>query len=143
MTIKEIRTSVSKVLTDKKVMDKLNGWPPSLPEFIALGGEEVDYSGAFYRCLNRKPEGRPEQFVFDNSAFNIRRMTQKEAEKFHKNELDKAIDLEKRGLLKLNSDMPLQLTEHSSVSMSDIERESYKDKPHKFSDRINALRKGK
>lgn len=143
MTVKEIRNSVSRVLTDKKVMEKLNGWPPSLPEFISLGSEDVDYDGAFYRCLNRKPEGRPEQFVFDNSAFNIRRMTQKEAERFHKKELDKAIELEKRGLIKLNSEMPLQLTEHSTVNLNDIERENHKGKPHKFSDRINALRKNK
>lgn len=142
MTVKEIRNSVFKALTDKKVMERLNGWPPSLPEFIALGGEDVDYDGAFYRCLNKAPEGRPEQFVYENSAFNIRRLSQKEAERFHKKELDKAIDLEKRGLLRLNSEMPLQLTEHSTVNLNDIERENYKDKPHKFTDRINKLRKG-
>tara|TARA_R110002012_G_C11456037_1_gene592262 strand:- start:39 stop:413 length:375 start_codon:yes stop_codon:yes gene_type:complete len=124
-------------------MDKLNGWPPSLPEFISLGREQVDYTGAFYRCLNRDPQGRAEQFVYENSAFNIRRMTQKESERFHKAELDKAINLEARGLLRLNSDMPIGIAQHSTVNLNDIERENHKGKQHKFSDRINALRKGK
>ena len=143
MTIQQIRLAVSKTLTDKFITEELKGWPPSLPQFISFGNDPIDYEGAFYRCLNKEPEGRPEQFVYENSAFNIRRMTQKEAERFHKRELIRAIELESQGRLVLNADMPLQLTEHSTVNLNDIERENHRDKPHRFTDRINNLRKAK
>lgn len=140
MTVKEIRISVSRALTDELVMEELNGWPPSLPEFISLGSEKVDFDAAFQRCVSKEPQGRAEQWVYENSAFNIRRLSQTDAERFHKKELKKAIEMEKSGKLVLNSEMALALPPNSVKNVNDIEREKYEEKTGgKIHPRIQAI----
>lgn len=119
MTIQQIRTSVSKSLTEG------NGWPPSLPEFINLGYEQIDYHAAFMRCLAKKPEGRVEQWVYENAGYNIRVSSHEAAERLHKKFMNEGIEKEKRGELELQDDMLVALSVNSVKNMNDLKREEY------------------
>jgi len=64
LTVNEIRQAMAKVMTCPITVKQLNGWPPSLPQFISYAKGEIDYDGAFTRCLAKKPEGRIEKYVY-------------------------------------------------------------------------------
>lgn len=105
-------------------------WPPDLSEFLALinGHSAVDFYAAFTRCMDRKPLGRAETWVFQNSGFNLRAVSQDSAERMHKKFLKEAIEKERRGDLVLHEDMPLGIAEHSVKNVNDIAREEYLEK---------------
>lgn len=119
MTIPQIRVSVTKSLTEG------NGWPPSLPEFIALGSEQVDFEGAYFRCLNKKPDGRIEQHAYERVYFNVRASSDDKARQVHKRAMKDAVELDRRGELKLNEDELKALPIYSVKNMNDLERERW------------------
>lgn len=125
MTVEQIRTSVSKFLLSG------NGWPPSLPEFIAGGSEEVDFHAAFMRCLNKEPQGRAEQWVYENAGWNIRTASHEKAERMHKKFLQEAIEKEQRGDLQLNEEMLKALPVNSVKNDNDLAREDYEQRKGK------------
>lgn len=122
MTVEQIRASISKFLLSG------NAWPPSLPEFIGGGTDEVDFHAAFMRCLNREPQGCAEQWVYENASFNIRTASHENAERMHKKFLQEAIKKEQRGDLKLNEEMLKALPVNSVKNDNDLAREAYEQR---------------
>jgi len=122
MTVAQIRSSASKSLTEG------NGWPPSLPEFIALGTESIDYDAAYSRCIRQKPEGRVEQYVYDDAYFNIKTQSDKDARRDHRRFMRDAENLELRGELVLKSEELLALPMNKERNMNDIERQKQDEK---------------
>lgn len=106
-----------------------NAWPPDLAEFLALihGHSEVDYHAAFLRCLSKSPEGRIEQWVYENAGYNIRVSTHEAAERMHKKFMREAIEKDSRGELKLNDEMLKALPVNSVKNDNDLERERYNE----------------
>ena len=109
------------------------------------GHDEVDFDMAYSRLLNKEPQGRVEQWVYERAAFNIRRESDDKARKSFKRFMKEAMELERLGKLELNEDMLKALPPNSVMNVNDLERQKYEQsgKTHKFADRINALRKGK
>lgn len=138
MTVEQIRISVSKSLTEG------NGWPPSLPEFIARGTEAIDYDAAYFRCLNQKPEGRVEKWVYEKAYYNIRTQGDKEARKDHKRFMKQAEELEKRGELTLPEEELIGLPVHSVKNLNDRKREEWEQSHGKeLNPRIKKILEGK
>ena len=142
MTVSEIRISISKCCLTKKDKTR-DAWPPSLPDFIANGKEQIDYDAAYYRCLNKSPSGRLETWVYEKAYFNIKSSSDESARKQHKRFMDEAENLESMGRLVLNEEELLALPVNSVKNMNDLKREEFDASgvKHRFADRINALRK--
>ena len=122
MTVTEIRTSVSKTLLEG------NGWPPSLPEFVSLGKGSVDYDAAYFRCLNKSPQGRVETWVYENAYYNIKSAADDKARRMHRKFMSQAEDLEREGKLQNHDEMLKALPVHSVKNLNDLVREEYQEK---------------
>lgn len=107
-----------------------NAWAPDLADFLALihGQTDVDYHAAFMRCLSKTPEGRVEQWVYENAGYNIRVSSHEAAERMHKKFMKEALMKEQRGELKLNSEMLKALPPNSVKNTNDLAREEYEQK---------------
>lgn len=107
-----------------------NAWPPDLSEFMALvyGQSESDYDAAFFRCLNKDPQGRVEQWVYEKAYFNIRSSSDEQARRMHKRFMKEAEQLEREGKLKLNKEELLALPPNSVKNMNDLAREKWEEK---------------
>lgn len=128
------------ILTDEQIRkgiiacrDKIrkgDQWPPDLSEFLALihGHTDIDYHAAFIRCLNKEPQGRIEQWVYENAGWNIRTSAHDKAERMHKKFIQEAIEREKRGTLKTNDDILKALPVNSVKNDNDIAIERYEEK---------------
>lgn len=124
-----------------------NAWAPDLSEFLALihGQTAKDFQSAFFRLLDKKPDGRIERWVYEKASFNIRAMSHENAEKAHKRFMLEAIELDRAGKLTLNEDEILLLPVHSVKNLNDIKREEYesKGKTHKFADKLKKMKEDK
>ncbi len=142
LTPQQLRFGVDKC---KEKIFSGNAWAPDMADFLAMihGHDEVDLDMAYSRLLAKSPEGRIEQWVYEKAAFNIRRESDTKARQMFKRYMKEAMELDKQGKLETNEDILKALPRVSTVNLNDIERENHKDKPHKFTDRIKALRKGK
>lgn len=122
-----------------------NGWVPSLPEFIQLGRPQIDYEAAYFRCLNKSPDGRLETWVYEKAYYNIRGASDDRARKMHQRYMKEAEELESRGKLKLNDEELIGLPVHSVKNVVDVEREKFKGSGCKnpFEERIKNLIKNK
>lgn len=120
-----------------------NAWAPDLAEFLAMihGHTDVDYQAAFFRMLNKKPEGRVEQWVYENASFNIRSMAHEKAERAHKKFMLEGFEKERRGELVLAKEELLALPVNSVKNLNDIKREEFESSGVKnpFADRIKKL----
>lgn len=68
MSPTEVRRAVSSALLSG------DNWPPSLPEFVALGQSlEVDFDDAFKRMLRDRPKGDVEYWAAQEVGFECRR----------------------------------------------------------------------
>ncbi len=141
LTPQQLRFGVDKC---KEKIFSGNAWAPDMADFLAMihGHDEVDLDMAYSRLLSKVPEGRIEQWVYERAAFNIRRESDTKARQMFKRYMKEAMELDKQGKLETNEDILKALPRVSTVNLNDIERENHKDKPHKFTDRINKLRKG-
>lgn len=104
-----------------------DAWPPDLAEFLAMihGHTDIDYHAAFMRCLNKEPQGRVEQWVYENTGYNIRTASHEAAERMHKKFMKEAIQKEQQGKLVLNEDRLKALPPNSVKNTNDIAREKY------------------
>ena len=123
-------------------------WPPDLADFLALihGQTDTDYQAAFFRLLNRKPEGRVEKWVYENASFNIRALSHDRAERSHKKFMLEGFERERNGTLVLGEEELLALPVHSVKNVNDLAREKFEESgaPNPFADRIkNLIKKGK
>lgn len=122
-------------------------WPPDLADFLALihGQTDTDYQAAFFRLLNRKPEGRVEKWVYENASFNIRALSHEQAERSHKKFMLEGFERERNGTLILGEEELLALPIHSVKNLNDLKREEFEASgvKHKFADRIKNLVKNK
>lgn len=102
-------------------------WPPDLAEFLAMihGQTDVDYQAAFFRMLNKEPDGRIEQWVYENAQFNIRAMSHEKAERAHKKFMIEAHEKDRKGTLVLAKEEMLALPVHSVVSVTDREHQKF------------------
>lgn len=89
------------------------------------GQTDVDYHAAFLRCLDKKPQGRPETWVYQNAGYNIRVSSHEAAERMHKKFLREAMEKEKRGELVLADEMLKALPPNSVRNLNDIKREEF------------------
>ena len=125
-----------------------NQWAPDLAEFMAMihGQTSVDFQSAFFRCLEKKPQGRVEQWVYENASYNIKRMSHDQAERAHKKYMLEALEREKNGSLLLNAEvMAKALPEKVDRNLNDIKRQEFEEsgKRNPLQDRIDKLRKMK
>lgn len=118
-------------------------WPPDLSEFLAMihGQSDVDYQGAFIRCLEKKPSGRVEKWVFQNYGFNIRSMSHDNGERKHKKFMREAAERDRRGDLVLQEEMLKALPPNSVINTNDVWAKEYESEHGKTLDpRIQKLR---
>lgn len=136
---------MAKVMTCPVTVKQLNGWPPSLPQFISYAKGEIDYDGAFTRCLAKKPEGRIEKYVYQQCSYNVRVSTDTEARRIHKREMNLAVELDRKGDLELQEEAVKALPVNSVKNENDLARERYEasGKRNPIQDRIDAIRKAK
>ncbi len=123
-----------------------NKWAPDLADFIALihGKTDVDFHAAFIRCLDKKPIGRAEKYVYEKASYNIRVASHDKAEKMHRKFLTDAIAKELAGELELNEDELKALPTHSVKNMNDLEREKFEESHgNKLNPRIQKILDGK
>lgn len=117
-----------------------NAYAPSLAEFISLCSGATDLEGAYFRCLNKKPEGRVEKWVFENAFFNMRSASDDLARKIHRKFFEQAVRLDARGELVLNSEKLKSLPPNSVKNLNDLERERFEQKNGKsLNPRIQAI----
>ena len=144
LTPQQLRQGVDKC--KEKILSG-NAWAPDMADFLAMihGHDEVDFDMAYSRLLNKSPEGRVEQWVYERAAFNIRRESDDKARKSFKRFMKEAMELERLGKLELNEDMLKALPPNSVMNVNDLERQKYEQsgKTHKFADRIKAICNGK
>ncbi|HIF9075752.1 TPA: hypothetical protein ACX6NV_000583 [Photobacterium damselae] len=118
-------------------------WVPSAADFLKIsrGIADIDYEQAFFRCLNREPQGDIEQYVFENHMWDLRRMDADRAARFFKKYMDSAAALYASGKLVLRKDMPIGIAKNTTVSVTDIERNKFAESgcTHKFQGRINEM----
>ncbi|AIW21337.1 hypothetical protein F0267_22235 [Vibrio coralliilyticus] len=95
MSISEIRIAVSKALL------RGDAWPPSLPEFVALGDEyEIDFDEAFDRMIRQKTKGDIEYWANQEVGFSCRRqLNDRDARAKHRKALLKYREKDKQGKL--------------------------------------------
>ena len=107
-----------------------NAWAPDLSEFLAMihGHTDVDFHGAFLRCLAKEPEGRIEKWVFENAGYNIRVSSHESAERLHKKFMREAIEKDRRGNLTLKEEELKALPVNSVKNTNDLVREQYQEK---------------
>lgn len=122
-----------------------NQWPPDLAEFMAMihGHSSTDFQAAFFRCLEKKPEGRIEQWVYENASYNIKVMSHEQAERSHKKYMLVAIEKEKNGQLMLNKEILAKaLPEKIERNLNDIKRQEFEESGsvNPFADRIAKLK---
>ena len=118
-------------------------FPPALGEFAALVDirTKKELERAFIRFEANQPEGRAEKHVISSTGWNLKRAAaNKQFGEFAKY-LRVADELELKGELRDEGEVLKALPVHSSVSLTDREREevSRSGKKHRFSDRIAAL----
>ena len=139
----QLRLGVSKC--EERILSG-NQWAPDLAEFMAMihGQTSVDFQSAFFRCLDKKPQGRVEQWVYENASYNIKRMSHDQAERSHKKYMLEALEREKKGSLLLNAEvMAKALPEKVDRNLNDIKRQEFEQsgKRNPLQDRIDKLRK--
>lgn len=124
LTGQQLRKGVDKC---KEQIFSGNAWAPDLADFLALihGHTDIDYHAAFMRCLNKEPEGRVEQWVYENAGYNIRTASHEAAERMHKKFMKEAIQKEQQGKLVLNEDRLKALPPNSVKNINDVAREKY------------------
>lgn len=107
-----------------------NAWPPDLSEFMALvyGMTESDYDAAYFRCLNKEPQGRVEQWVYEKASYNIRTASDDKARQLHKRFMKQAETLDREGKLRVNEDELKALPPNSVKNLNDLKREEYEQK---------------
>ncbi|CAK1698926.1 conserved hypothetical protein [Vibrio crassostreae] len=123
MSVSEIRRAVNQALLEGGV------WPPSLPEFVSMGREElVDIDEAFTRMLRCEPKGDIEYWTSQEVGFVCRGLlSEREARVKFRKTLKKYADKAKDGSLPSRNAM--RLTDKSKVTpLSEIERPN----PKKF-----------
>jgi hypothetical protein len=105
-------------------------WAPDMADFLAMihGSSDTDFQGAFWRCLNKCPEGRIEKWVSENIGYNVRVSPHHEAERMHKKWMLDAIEKESRGDLHLQEEGLKALPVNSVKNLNDITREKYNAK---------------
>ena len=144
LTPQQLRQGVDKC--KEKILSG-NAWAPDMADFLAMihGHDDVDYDLAYFRLINKEPEGRVETWVYEKCAFNIRRESDDKARRTFKARMKEAMELERLGKLELNEDILKALPPNSVMNVNDLERQKYEQsgKTHKFADRIKTLRKGK
>lgn len=123
-----------------------NKWPPTVAEAEAmlLTRSQAEYESAYARWMAKQPEGRPEQWVFANASWNLKRTAAgRELSEFIKY-LKQADELERSGQLELPQDELLALPVHSSVSLTDKKHQEFAQsgKAHRFTDRIKRITQG-
>ncbi len=133
------------ILKCREIIRGGDTWAPDYAKFMAIasGRTEVDYFAAFHRCLDKKPEGRVEQWVYENASFNIRSMSHENAERSHRKWMNEAIEKDRRGELILNEEILAKaLPEKVERNVNDIKRQEWEDSGKKcpFQDRINKLK---
>lgn len=118
-----------------------NKWSPDLADFLAMihGKTDVDFHTAFIRCLDKKPLGRAEKYVYEKASFNIRTAPHDKAERMHRKFLTDAIAKELRGELELNEDMLKALPPNSVKNLNDLKREEYENSHNKLNPRIQKI----
>lgn len=109
----------------EKRIYKGDPWAPDMADFFAMlhGNSEVNFQGAFSRCLAGKPEGRVEKWVNENIGYNVRVSSHREAERMHRKWMLDGIEKESKGELKLAEEMPIALPRHSVKNLNDLKRE--------------------
>lgn len=121
----QIRLGVAKC--EEKILSG-DQWPPDLAEFMAIihGHSDIDFQAAYLRCVEKKPVGRPEQWVYENCMYNLRRMGQDQAERAHKKYLLEAIQRDKNNELELKSELLARaLPEKVDRNLNDIKRQEW------------------
>jgi hypothetical protein len=120
-----------------------NAWAPDLADFLALihSRTESDYDAAFFRCLNKNPEGRIETWVYRNASYNIRIAPDNEARRMHRRFMNEADQLDREGRLTLPEDELRALPVNSVKNTNDLAREAYEAKHGKaLNPRIQRLK---
>ncbi|CAK1721555.1 conserved hypothetical protein [Vibrio crassostreae] len=123
MSVSEIRRAVNQALLEG------DAWPPSLPEFVSMGREElVDIDEAFIRMLRCEPKGDIEYWTSQEVGFVCRGLlSEREARAKYRKTLKKYADKAKDGSLPSRNAM--RLTDKANVkSLNEIERPN----PKKF-----------
>ena len=138
----QIRLGVQKC--EEKIF-KGDQWPPDLAEWLAMihGHSDIDFMSAFHRCLEKRPEGRIETWVYEKASYNIKRMGHEQAERSHRKWMLEAIELDKKGELMLNAEILAKaLPEKIDRNLNDIKRQEFEEsgKKNPFQDRINKLK---
>lgn len=121
-----------------------NSWPPELAEFIAMAhGGSSNELGAFFRCINKNPDGWIEKHIAGVIGFNVRSMAQDKAEAYYKKFYRMTMDDVSSGKLRPPIMAHESLPVNSSVSITDIARENFRRSggDHVFKSRIEKLRK--
>lgn len=110
------------------------------------GHTSIDFQSAFFRCLEKKPEGRIEQWVYENASYNIKVMSHEQAERAHKKYMLAAIEKEKNGKLILNKEILAKaLPEKIERNLNDIKRQEFEESggANPFAERIARLRESR
>lgn len=93
--------------------------------------------------MNKDPQGKVEQWVYENAGWNIRTAAHDKAERMHKKFMQEAIEKEKRGTLKTNDDMLKALPVNSVKNDNDLAREEYEQRNgKKLNPRIEEILRG-
>ncbi len=134
----------SAIIKCREIIKLGETWAPDYARFmsIASGMTQVDYFAAFNRCLNKKPSGRIEEWVYENAAFNLRSMSHDRAEVSHRKWMNEAIEKERKGELMLNAEILARaLPEKVDRNLNDITRQEFDQsgKKNPFQDRIDKM----
>lgn len=107
-----------------------NPWPPNMANFLAMvhGHSDIDFQGAFWRCLNKKPAGKIEQWVSQNIGYNVRVSSHDNAARLHKRWMMDAIERDSRGELVMPGEKLRALPVHSVKNLNDQKREEYEQR---------------
>lgn len=117
MSASEIRRAVGQALLEG------DAWPPSLPEFVSMGREDlVDVDEAFARMIRGKPQGDIEYWTTQEVGFLCRSyLSERDARTKHRKALKKYTQKAKAGSLPARNTKRLQ--DRSNVKpISDIQR---------------------
>ena len=103
MSVVEVRRAVSQALLEG------DAWPPSLPEFMEMGREElVDTDEAFIRMLRGEPKGDIEYWASQEVGFICRgKLSEREARAKHRKVLKKYAKKAKAGSLPARNNLRL------------------------------------
>ena len=123
MSVTDVRRAVSQALLEG------DAWPPSLPEFVSMGREEmVDIDEAFTRMLRCEAKGDIEYWASQEVGFVCRgQLSEREARAKHRKALKKYAEKAKAGSLPARN--TLRLADKTNVKpINEIKRPD----PNKF-----------